>query len=120
MKRIALLCAVLVALVAGYFVLPVCAEEPTASERVVAIKAHLAESEAILHQYEWLETTIVSVDRMEKFCSQQRVSYDADGAVRKVPVLYGSATFARETVLEAKKKKLIVSVINSEYRKITP
>ena len=235
MKRKALLLAVLVAVMVGTFALPVAAEEPTPSERVVALKAHLEESQAVLRQYEWLETTIVSVDKMEKSCSQQRVSYNADGTVRKVPVevpvpqnnmrgvcekgaapkkqevtgymqdavhlvhqyiplnpnglqavtkdgtltfivteqatrgqltirdflvkgdrvdltmdltnnrplslnissyldseqdpltltstlgsLYGSATFSRETVLEAKKKKLKVIVKNSEYRKIAP
>jgi hypothetical protein len=235
MKRKSLLLAILVAVMVGNFVLPVSAEEPTPSERVVALKAYLEESQAVLRQYEWLETTIVSVDRMEKSCSQQRVSHDADGTVRKVPVevsvpqnnmrgvcekgaaskkqemtgymrdavqlvhqyiplnpnglqavtkdgtltftvteqatrgrltirdflvkgdrveldvdltnnrplslninsyldseqdpltltvalasLYGSATFARETVLEAKKKKLKVTVKNSEYRKISP
>ena len=227
--------AVLVTVMAGNFVLPVCAAEPPAAERVVALKAHLAESQSVLRQYEWLETTIFSVDRMETSCSQQRVSYNADGTIRKVPIdlpvpqnnmrgecekgpapkkqemtgymwdavhlvhqyiplnpnglqavteggtlsftitepairgrltiidflvkgdrvdleldltnnrplslninsyldskqdpltltatlasLYGSATFARETVLEAKKKKLKVIIKNSEYRKIAP
>ena len=235
MKRHILFFAILAAVITGSVVLPVRAEEPSATERIVALKTHLAESQAVLRQYEWLETTIVSVDRMEKSCSQQRVSHDADGTVRKVPVevpvpqnnmrgvcekgsapknqemtrymqdavllvhqyiplnpnglkavnddgtltfavtepairgrltirdflvrgdrvdldmdltnnrplslnissyldteqdpltltatlasLYGSATFARETVLEAKKKKLKVVVKNSEYRKITP
>lgn len=86
MRRIVGLLVVLVAVMAVNFVLPVCAAEPTAAERVVALKAHLAESQTVLRQYEWLETTIVSVDRMEKSCSQQRVSYNADGTVRKVPV----------------------------------
>ena len=235
MKRIAVLLAALVALIGGNPALPVFAEEPTATEHVVALKAHLVDSQTVLRQYEWIETTIVSVDRMEKSCSQQRVSYDADGTIRKVPVeipvpknnmrgvcekgaapkkpemtgymqdavhlvhqyiplnpnglravteggtlsftitepairgrlairdflvkgdrvdldldltnnrplslnitshlnteedpltlavtlgsLYGSATFARETVLEAKQKKLKVIVKNSEYRKISP
>jgi hypothetical protein len=34
--------------------------------------------------------------------------------------LYGSATFAREAVLESKQKKLKIIVKNSEYRKIAP
>ena len=235
MKKIALILATLVALIGGNPVLPVFAEEPTATDRVDALKAHLVESQTVLRQYEWVETTIVTMDKMEKFCSQQRVSYNADGTVRKVPIvqpvqrnimrgvcekvaapkkremtgyiedavrlvhqyiplnpnglqavtvegtvtftvtepairgrlairdflvkgdrvdleldltnnrplslninshldteqdpltlavtlgsLYGSATFARETVLEAKQKKLKVIVKNSEYRKIAP
>ena len=235
MKRTALIFVTLAALIGGNSALPVFAEEPTATERVVALKAHLVESQSVLRQYEWVETTIVTMDKMEKFCSQQRVSYNADGTVRKVPIvqpvqhnimrgvcekvaapkkqemtgyiedavrlvhqyiplnpnglqadtvdgtvtftvtepsmrgrlairdflvkgdrvdleldltnnrpislninsyldteqdpltlavtlgsLYGSATFARETVLEAKQKKLKVIVKNSEYRKTAP
>ena len=235
MKRTTLIFVILAALIGGNFVLPVFAEEPTPTDRVVSLKVHLVESQTVLRQYEWVETTIISIDRMEKFCSQQRVSYDADGTVRKVPIvqpvqhnimrgvcekvaapkkqemtgyiqdavrlvhqyiplnpnglqavtvdgtltftvtepairgrlslrdflvkgdrvdldldlttnrplslninshldteqdpltlavtlgsLYGSATFARETVLEAKHKKLKITVKNSEYRKIAP
>jgi len=82
----ALIRAVIVAVLTAGFALPAAAAEPTAAERVVALKVHLAESQSVLRQYEWLETTIVSIDRMEKSCSQQRVSYDSDGTIRKVPV----------------------------------
>jgi hypothetical protein len=87
MKKNAELLAVLVTVMVGVFVLPVCAAEPTAAERVVVLKAHIAESQAVLRQYEWLETTIVSIDKMEKSCTQQRVFYDVDGIIRADPMV---------------------------------
>jgi len=42
------------------------AQQPTVQERVVALKASLAASQAILKQYEWVETTVVSLKGQEK------------------------------------------------------
>ena len=37
------------------------AQQPTAQERVVALKASLTASQAILKSYEWVETTAISL-----------------------------------------------------------
>jgi len=60
------------------------AQQPTVQERVVALKATLAASQAILKSYEWVETTVVSVKGDEKSRKQERCYYGADGNVQKV------------------------------------
>lgn len=64
--------------------LPVCAQQPTAAERVAQLKATLAASQTALRQYEWIETTVVSLKGEEKSRQQQRCYYGADGGVQKV------------------------------------
>ena len=66
MIRTAVHRAALAFLTSGTLALPVSAAEPTAVERVVALKAHLAESQSVLRQYEWIETTAISVERFLK------------------------------------------------------
>ena len=58
--------------------------QPTAQERVAAIKQSLQDSMAALRQYEWVETTIISVKGDEKSRTQQRCYYGADGKIQKV------------------------------------
>ena len=72
-----------VLLVSGSLVL---AQQPTAQERVAALKASLAASQAILKQYEWVETTVVSLKGEEKSRLLNRCYHGADGKVQKVPV----------------------------------
>jgi hypothetical protein len=85
MKKTTICIAILVALIVGTLVLPVCGEEPVAVQRITALKAHLREDQAVLRQYEWLETTTISHKGEVKSRKLQHCSYDADGAVRKVP-----------------------------------
>lgn len=60
------------------------AQQPTAEERVVALKASLAASQVLLKSYEWVETTVVSLKGDEKSRKQERCYYGADGKVQKV------------------------------------
>ncbi len=62
------------------------AQQPTTQERVVALKASLAASQAILKQYEWIETTVVSLKGEEKSRQMKRCYHGADGNVQKVPL----------------------------------
>ena len=62
------------------------AQQPTAQERVVALKASLAASQAILKQYEWVETTVVSLKGEAKSHQLNRCYHGADGKVQKVPL----------------------------------
>jgi len=62
---------------------------PSAEERVAALKASLQQNQARLRQYEWIETTILSLKGEEKSRKQQRCYYGADGQVQKLPI--GSA-----------------------------
>jgi hypothetical protein len=62
------------------------AQQPTAQERVVALKASLAASQAILKQYEWVETTVISLKGEEKARQMNRCYHGADGNVQKIPL----------------------------------
>lgn len=62
------------------------AQQPTAQERVVALKASLAASQAILKNYEWVETTVVSFKDEEKSRQLNKCYHGADGKVQKIPL----------------------------------
>jgi len=59
---------------------------PTPQERVAALKQSMQESQTKLRQYEWTETTIISLKGEEKARTQKRCSYGADGKLQKVPI----------------------------------
>jgi hypothetical protein len=59
---------------------------PTPDQMVAALKQNLAESQKRLRQYEWVETTVISLKGEEKSRKQQRAYYGADGKVTKVPI----------------------------------
>ncbi len=56
------------------------------AERVAALKAALQQNQERLRQYEWIETTIISLKGEEKGRKQQRCYYGADGKVQKIAV----------------------------------
>ena len=62
------------------------AQQPTAQERAVALKASLAASQALLKPYEWVETTVVSLKGEEKTRQMNRCYNGADGKVQKIPL----------------------------------
>src|ERR1044071_7460717 len=67
---------------------------PTPQERAAALKQSMQESQAKLRQYEWTETTVVSLKGEEKARTQKRCYYGADGKVQKVPM--GDAPAAKQ------------------------
>jgi len=67
------------------------AQQPTVADRVAALKAHLATSQASLRQYQWIETTTVNVKGEEKSRKQERCYYGADGKLTKVLLTNESA-----------------------------
>ena len=62
------------------------AQTPTPAERIAALKQNLAESQKQLRQFEWVETTIISLKGEEKARTQKRCYYGADGKVQKTPM----------------------------------
>ena len=60
--------------------------QPSVQERVAILKGTFAASQANLRQYEWIETTVVSLNGEEKSRKQQRCYYGADGVLQKVLV----------------------------------
>src|ERR1700752_1036573 len=59
---------------------------PTPDQMVATLKQNLAESQKRLRQYEWVETTPISLKGEEKSRKQQRVYYGADGKLVKTPL----------------------------------
>jgi hypothetical protein len=66
---------------------PGAAQAPPSPDQLVgALKQNLAASEKRLRQYEWVETTAISLKGEEKSRKQQRVYYGADGKLTKLPI----------------------------------
>ncbi len=59
---------------------------PSPDQMEAALKQNLAESQKRLRQYEWIETTAISLKGEEKSRKQQRVYYGADGKLIKLPM----------------------------------
>jgi hypothetical protein len=59
---------------------------PSPDQMVAALRQNLAESQKRLRQYEWVETTAISLKGEEKSRKQQRVYYGADGKLTKLPI----------------------------------
>ena len=59
---------------------------PTPDQMVATLKQNLAESQKRLRQYEWVETTTISLKGEQKSSKQQRVYYGADGKLTKTPM----------------------------------
>jgi hypothetical protein len=59
---------------------------PTPDQMVAALKQNLAESQKRLRQYEWVETTVISLKGEEKSRKQERAYYGADGKLTKIPL----------------------------------
>ncbi len=58
-----------------------------AKEKVAAVKASLTASQALLRQYEWIETTVVSLKGEVKAQKVFRCYYGEDNKIQKVPLL---------------------------------
>ena len=93
---------------------------PTPDQMVATLKQNLAESQKRLRQYEWVETTTISLKGEQKSSKQQRVYSGADGKLTKTPMSAPPAQAAaegggrgrrgggrlKETVVENKKDEM--------------
>jgi hypothetical protein len=77
----------------------------TPDQRVAALKQSLADSQARLQKYEWIETTIISLKGEEKARSQKRVYYGADGKLQKLEIAAAPEAKADPTGRRAGKLK---------------
>jgi hypothetical protein len=59
---------------------------PSTDEIVASLKQNLAESQERLRQYEWIETTAISLKGEEKSRAQKRVHYGANGTLTRTPI----------------------------------
>jgi hypothetical protein len=74
----------------GLALLSVLSPAPSAQEppqdRVAALKQWLGQSKAQLKQYQWIQTTVISLKGEEKSSKEEQCYYGADGTVQKVPL----------------------------------
>ena len=80
-----------IALISFCLVQPAAAQETTDAaagkkDHAVAVKESLQKSMAALRQYQWVETTVVSMKGEEKSRTENSCFYGADGKVQKTPM----------------------------------
>jgi hypothetical protein len=61
-------------------------QSPEVQQRVLALKQNVARDQQSIRQYEWIETTVISLKGEEKSRQQKQCYYGADGALQKVTV----------------------------------
>jgi hypothetical protein len=76
---------------------PAAAKPAPGDDRIAALRATLQRNAAALHGYEWVETTVVSVQGEERSRGEHRCRYGDDGKVQRdqsaaVPKVTGKAT----------------------------
>ena len=82
-------------------------------QRIAALKKSMAQSQAQLRKYEWVETTIISHKGEVKSQKEQRCYYGADGTLQKLPIgdpqppeEAGRRGRLRERIVEKKKEEI--------------
>jgi hypothetical protein len=97
---------------------PHASEQASPDARVAAFKEALQDGQKRIRQYEWIETTIISLKGEEKGRKVMRCYYGADGKLEKLPVDDGTGSQAqqkpsgrrggrvRERVVENKKDEM--------------
>lgn len=85
-------------------------QSPELQQRVAALKQAVAQDKKNLRQYEWIETTVISLKGEEKSRQQKQCYYGAEGSLQKVTM---SATppaqkkrGLRGQIVEKKKEEL--------------
>src|SRR5262249_52031778 len=66
---------------------PAAAQPQSAQDHILALKASVAASREILKQYEWIQTTVVSVKGEQQSRAVDKCYYGADNKVQKVPIV---------------------------------
>jgi hypothetical protein len=60
------------------------AQSPEMQQRVAALKQSAAQDQQNIRQYEWIETTVISLKGDEKSRQEKRCYYGVDGSLQKV------------------------------------
>ncbi len=91
-------CLILVATFAFVAGLLAIAQDSALQERLAAAKKSIAENQQRLHQYQWIETTQLTLKGDPKPPKQNLCQYGPDGQVQKTPIgAPAEATQRRET-----------------------
>ena len=100
----------LLALLAGTeFICRANAQNPELQQRVAALKQTVARDRQSIRQYEWIETTVITLKGEEKSREQKQCYYGAEGSLQKVPVSESpqeKKRGLRGRIIEKKKEEL--------------
>jgi hypothetical protein len=61
-------------------------QSPEVQQRVAALKQSVARDQQSIRQYEWIETTVISLKGEEKSRQQKQCYYGAEGSLQKITV----------------------------------
>ena len=96
--------------VAVVFGCPVFAQDSAAQEKMTAVKAAMALNAQKLHQYQWIETTQLTLKGDPKPQTQDSCQYGPDGKVQKTPIgpppEQPSGGRLKERIIEKKKEEM--------------
>jgi hypothetical protein len=77
---------IVIAVVALTSAFPLLTQENAVQERVAAVKQAMAANAQKLHQYQWIETTQLTLKGDPKPATQDSCQYGTDGTVQKTPI----------------------------------
>src|SRR5208283_5736191 len=77
--------SMMIAAVALLGIFPLCAQDSAVQEKLAAVKQAMAANAQKLHQYQWIETTQVTLNGEQKPPTQNSCQYGPDGTVQKTP-----------------------------------
>jgi hypothetical protein len=104
-KRLLMIGAVVLAVGVGAF-----AQNSDLQQRIAAVKRAMAENQQKLQQYQWIETTQITLKGDPKPPSQNLCQYGPDGQVQKTPIgpppEQASGGRVRERIVEKKKEEM--------------
>ena len=117
LNRVAMMTAVMAGVLVSVAAVRGAVQAPASPDQLVStLKQNLADSQKRLRQYEWIETTVISLKGEEKARKQQRAYYGADGKLTKVAIgeaapppaanRGGRGGRVRERVIENKKDEM--------------
>lgn len=76
----------MIGVVAVVSIFPVFAQDSVVQEKMAAVKQAMAENAQKLHQYQWIETTQLTLKGDPKPPTQDSCQYGPDGTVQKTPI----------------------------------
>jgi len=85
-------------------------QNPELQEKLAAVKAVAAENKQMLHQYQWIETTQLTLKGDQKPPTENSCQYGPDGQVQKTPIgpppEQPSGGRLKERIIEKKKAEM--------------
>jgi hypothetical protein len=103
-------CLLVISAAALLAAVPAFPQNPELQEKLAAVKAVAAENKQMLHQYQWIETTQLTLKGDQKPPTENSCRYGPDGQVQKTPIgpppEQPSGGRLKERIIEKKKAEM--------------